>query len=245
MLSLTLLGLLLPVNESKARAPNATQPTPDLAVVAAQIIDRTNEFRREQGRPPVTAHAELESTARYFAEFMAQSDTFGHTADGASPADRAKAHGYQACAIAENIAYYYSTAGFTTPALTQQFIQGWQRSPAHRTNMLDTTVTEIGVALAQSPQTGYYYAVQLFGQPISARIQFEISNESTAIVQYASGSQTWRLAPGYIQTHQQCRPVELIFDWPGQQANTRIQPKPDGRYAIMQDRAGAFNVKPR
>lgn len=252
MLGLTLLGSTppavsaqpRPAAKSKSRPPAAAHAGLDLAAVAAQVIEQTNEFRREQGRSPVAANAELEATARRFAEFMARSNVFGHTADGASAAERAKAQGYRACAIAENIAYYYSAKGFDTPTLTRYLMQGWRNSPGHRENMLDPTMTETGVALARSPTTGYYYAVQLFGQPIRYRIQFEISNNSTAVIHYASGGRSWSLPPGYIQTHQQCKPVELVFDWPGQQEETRIQPIGGDRYAIVQNRAGQFTLKP-
>ena len=44
-------------------------------------------------------------------------------------------------------------------------VEGWERSAAHRKNMLDRDATEIGVAVAHSPRTGRYYGVQVFGRP--------------------------------------------------------------------------------
>jgi len=39
--------------------------------------------------------------------------------------------------------------------------------------MLDPDVTEIGVAIAQSEESQYFYAVQVFGRPKSLSIAFQ------------------------------------------------------------------------
>src|SRR4051794_29760615 len=78
---------------------------PDPEAVARYIVDKTNEFREQEGRPRVAVNARLSETARDFADYMARTGRYGHTADGNQPADRAARHGYEYCVIAENIAY--------------------------------------------------------------------------------------------------------------------------------------------
>src|SRR5207253_2501467 len=121
----------------------------------------------------------LADTARDFAEFMARTDRYGHEADGQQPSQRATAHGYGYCMVAENIAFQYSSAGFRSGELARRFVEGWKQSPGHRHNMLEPDATETGVAVAQSPKSGRYYAVQMFGRPQALRVAFRIANRST------------------------------------------------------------------
>src|SRR5262249_39880143 len=118
---------------------------PDLSRVAELIIQQTNAFRKEESRSKLETNEKLTETAWYCAGTLAKANRTGHPADGKGPAARAKAHGYDYCLIAENIAYQYSSAGFTTDELARQFFEGWKHSPPHRKNMLDPDVTETGV----------------------------------------------------------------------------------------------------
>lgn len=98
--------------------------TPDLAMATTLIISRTNAFRQEEGHQPVTTNPLLMATAQDFADYMARTDRYGHTADGNQPAERAKQHGYDYCIVAENIAYQYNAGGFTTAELGGGFFTG-------------------------------------------------------------------------------------------------------------------------
>src|SRR5689334_15910645 len=168
---LAVLLLACSLTPPAARAQVGPDPkNPDLDRAARQVIDQTNQFRRAEKRGDVTINAKLMATARYFADFMARTDKYGHEADGSDPAGRAKKHGYDYCLIAENIAYVFSSEGFTTEELAKQFVEGWKNSPPHRKNMLDPDVTETGVAIARSTTSGKYYAVQMFGRPKSMTI---------------------------------------------------------------------------
>ena len=147
------------------------QRRPDLARVEALVIDGTNAFRREVNLEPVGRNSVLEETAREFAAFMARTGKFDHEADGRKPAERAAAHGYRYCFIAENISYEYNSRDFRTEELARNFVQGWKESPGHRKNMLNLGATEIAVAVARASAGGppKYYAVQLIGQPRGER----------------------------------------------------------------------------
>ena len=210
-----------------------TGERPDLDEVAKLLLSQTNEFRISENRPPVTTQPELQATARYFADFMASTNKYGHAADETQAHERAKKHGYQFCIVSENIAYQFSSTGFTAEKLSKGFTEGWKKSPGHRKNMVDPDVTEIGLAVSRSEETGYYFAVQMFGRPKSATITFEVANESEVELEYRVGERKFALPPAVIRTHQSCRPSELTFRWPGSETDAEtVKPKPGQRLTI-------------
>ncbi len=246
LLTLILIGSWAPA-EAFGQAPAGG---PDLSQAVRQVIDQTNQFRQAEGRAAVTANATLAQTAQDFAGFMARTDIYGHEANGQKPAERAKAHGYQYCLIAENIAYVFRTSGFTTEELAKQFVEGWKNSPPHRKNMLEPDVTETGVAIARSPDTGIYYAVQMFGRPESLRFQFVIVNSAGVTIPYTVAGQKYELRPRYTMTHQVCRPEDVTFQWPGASEGGKsgggtqtIRPGRGERYVVTGANAGGFTVK--
>lgn len=107
-----------------------------------RVLELTNQFRAENGLPGLKLNAELNAAAQGHSEDMAKQDYFSHTGkNGSRPWDRAKAVGYEAQSMGENIA-----AGYTTP---EAVVEGWKNSPGHRANMLNSTYKELGV--------GYFY----------------------------------------------------------------------------------------
>lgn len=138
---------------------------PDLSKVPRLILRETNELRKEHGLPALAHHEKLQGAAADFARYIAQTGQLKHDAGGTTPADRARRHGYKWCYVAENLAYRYDTRGFATDDLVRKFMNGWRESAGHRRNLLAREATEIGIAVARSEKTGYYYAVQLFGRP--------------------------------------------------------------------------------
>jgi uncharacterized protein YkwD len=226
--------------------PSEPEKKPDLARVVKQIVDRTNAFRKEQGRPTVDVDEKLARAAEYFAGYMAKHDRYGHQADGQRPADRARKHGYTYCIVLENIAYEYNSAGFTTDELAKGFFGAWKHSPGHRRNMLDPDVTDTGVAVAHSDKTGYYYAVQMFGRPQDKAIEFTVANESDARVEYRVGERNFSLGPSYLRTHTLCRPARVTIRLPGEEGGKgqtkALQPQSGDRFAITHDSKG-YHVK--
>jgi uncharacterized protein YkwD len=150
------------ITASVAAAPQAK---PSLRDVESRIVQATNDFRRDEGRSRLMVNARLAAAAREFAQFMAKTGKYSHEADGQRPRERVQAHGYRYCMVAENISYQYSSLGFETEDLAARLLEGWKRSPGHRANMLDGVAVHTAVAVARSPKTGYYYAVQLFAAP--------------------------------------------------------------------------------
>lgn len=202
-------------DQISGQQPNGPKPsanavrTPSLDAVAEQIIAQTNAFRAQEGLPAVSRDPVLQQAADGFALFMAQSGKYGHEADGREPAQRVSAAGYEYCIAAENIAYQFDSRGFTTEDLAQGLTSGWENSPPHRKNMLDPDVYDTAVAVAQSPATGYYYGVQLFGRPRSKAIEFKVANRSGGEVHYLVGDQEFILPTRYLRTHVRCRPADL------------------------------------
>jgi len=212
----------------------------DLEQVARQIVDRTNAFRKDEGRRPVAVNAQLAETARSFAGYMARTDKYGHTADGHSPAERARQHDYDYCIVLENIAYQFRSTAFTTEELARGFFEGWKSSPGHRRNMLDPDVTETGVAVARSEETGYYYAVLMFGRPKSQAVEYRVANRTGADVRYRIGERTLTLQPQYTRTHIACRPDEVTFLLPDgkEQKEQKVRPKRGDRFVITKGDEG-------
>jgi uncharacterized protein YkwD len=201
-----------------------------------QIVDRTNRFRQDEKRSPLTVNDKLTATARDFAAWMAATDMYGHEADGRHPWDRAKAQGYEYCLVSENIAYAWRTGGYETEPLVTQFVEGWQKSPGHRKNMLDADVTEIGVGVARSADTGLYYGVQVFGRPKSLKIEFRIANRAGEAVKYKVGDQGYELRPRVIMTHEVCRPTDVtVF-------STTVRPANGERYAVTRAEGGELKL---
>ncbi|MBC8119691.1 MAG: CAP domain-containing protein [Burkholderiaceae bacterium] len=184
---------------------------PDVSAAAVRIIELTNALRRTHHLPDVKADPQLANAARYFADFMARTDKFAHTADGNQPAVRARKFGYDFCVVAENIAYEFSTAGFNAAELARNLVQGWENSAGHRKNMLDPYVTQTAVALSFSARTSRYYAVQMFGRPQSESIKFSVANRAGIPVEYQIDDQAFALPPLATRTHQICRRPQLRF----------------------------------
>jgi uncharacterized protein YkwD len=190
-------------------------PPPDLAKVGTAILEKTNALRKPAGAAALKANDKLQAAAQSFAAYMAKEDRYGHTADGTRPADRVAKEKYEYCLVLENIAYAFSTEGFTAEKLTDKFMTGWENSPGHKKNMLDPDATELGAAVARSEKTGHYYAVQVFGRPKADAIAFEVENTAEEAVEYTVGDQSYKLDPRVTRTHAVCRPPTVTFRWPG------------------------------
>jgi len=209
-----------------------TPSAPDLGEVTRSVVDQTNQFRGSQGLGPTTLNPQLNASAREFAAFMARTDQYGHEADGREPAQRAQAHGYDYCLVSENIAYEFNSEGFGTQELAQGLVEGWKNSPGHRRNMLDSAATETGVAIARSPKTGRYYAVQMFGRPKALRIRFRVANRSRQAVSYEMAGRSYQLPPNVTRTHELCRVEALTMRLPGEPRATTFKPNNGERYLV-------------
>lgn len=188
---------------------------PDVPQVEIAIVELTNAFRREMRLGEVRIDPTLSKAARSYAEFLARTGSFSHTADGREPAARAEAAGYQFCQIAENLALNLDSRGFESRALAGLAMEGWKNSAGHRKNLLAPYVVEIGVGVVRAPASDpKFISVQLFGRPKSLTYHFKIANVSSSTVGYAFDGETHELKPRYSVTHSACLPSELTFSAP-------------------------------
>lgn len=127
------------------------------------VVELTNEQRREHGCDDVTWDAELAVPAQEHSQDMADNDFMGHIgSDGRDPGQRVADSDYPGRYRAENVA-----AGYETP---RDVVEGWMNSDGHRANILNCELRDIGVGYAHSPDTEYgTYWTQNFGVQLSRR----------------------------------------------------------------------------
>lgn len=214
---------------------------PQLNEVNQAIIKQTNTFRKSHELQTLEPDSTLQQTAQSFAEYMARTGRYGHEADDRTAKARAEEQGYEICFIAENIAMQFKENGFSTGALTKAFVQGWKNSPGHRANMLRPEVTQTGVAVAQSAETGAYFAVQLFGRPQSQAIVFEVANQVGEAVRYKLGEQTFDLEPRLIRRHMMCSEQKLVV-MQGEESLAETTPQ-QGRRLVITAASDSFEAE--
>jgi hypothetical protein len=215
---------------------------PDLPQTEIAIVEMTNAFRKEQKLGALKPNAALTAAARAFADYLGKSGKFAHEADGRQPAQRAEAHGYRYCTVAENLALNLDSRGFETKDLARKAVEGWKASPGHRANMLRPYVTEIGVAVVRAPDRDpKFISVQLFGRPDSLKVTFRIENRAGAEVRYKLGEEAASLPPRTIATYTRCEPDKLIFEKAGPAAQAH-EPREGDRYVVRAGTGGAIAV---
>ncbi len=135
-----------------------TIPT-NTAVTAMEneVIRLTNLERSKKGLPALKANWQLSRCARYKSQDMINKNYFAHQSPTfGSPFDMIESFGISMAAGGENIAMGQRTA--------QEVVTAWMNSPGHRSNILSTAYTEIGVGLAKS-SNGTCYWTQMFIRP--------------------------------------------------------------------------------
>jgi uncharacterized protein YkwD len=183
---------------------------PDLPKTEVAIIEMTNAFRAEQKLGAVKPNAALSRAAKSYAQFLAKSGLFSHTADNRQHADRTKEAGYKHCIVAENLAMNQDSRGFATGALAQQAVTGWKNSPPHRAAMLHPHFTDIGVGIVKAADAApKYLSVQLFGRPESLTYSFQVKNLAGQTVSYELAKDAIDLPKNTVMKHTICTPETL------------------------------------
>jgi uncharacterized protein YkwD len=129
-------------------------PAAPAAVDAGVAVRLVSGFRAESGLGSVTIDARLMRAAQSQALLMAQRDRMGHKVGGSLPR-RVSTEGYEWGAVAENLGRGYDSL--------EAAFAGWQASAGHRRNLLNSRVTQVGVAAARAPGSKYglYWALIL------------------------------------------------------------------------------------
>jgi uncharacterized protein YkwD len=133
-------------------APQAVA-SPDLN----QVIVLTNNARQAAGCPNLTWNPQLATAAQRHADDMAAYNYFSHIGrDGSRFTTRIINAGYRYRLAAENIA-----AGQQSP---EEVVNTWLNSPAHRANILNCRLREIGIGFGHNGGSTFgTYWVQNFG----------------------------------------------------------------------------------
>ncbi len=132
------------------------------AVASGELVKLTNEYRRESGTSLLVENSQLTMAAEAKARDMAERSYFSHqTPEGEDPWVFLDRVGYAYTIAGENLAVNFNKSNAVTTA--------WMDSPTHRTNILNSKFTEIGVGTAQGIYKGHTatFVVQLFAQPVS------------------------------------------------------------------------------
>lgn len=130
------------------------------AVLPAVVVQLTNEERSDLNASPLKRNATLDTAARLKAEHMAKNQYFAHYApDGTTPWYWFDQAGYTYAHAGENLAIHFTDS--------DEVVEAWMNSPAHRDNIVSGKFTEIGVGTAKGVYNGSktVYVVQLFGAP--------------------------------------------------------------------------------
>ena len=224
-------------------------PALDLPKVELHIVEMTNQVRRAQNLATLQINGMLAKAARAYAERLARSGQFSHTADGRNPGKRAESAGYKPCAIAENIAMDRSSQGFDSGQLAMQAVAGWMNSAPHRANILMASATEIGVGVARSSDAvPKFISVELFGRPVSDGVKFEVVNASAASVAYAFEGRTHALKPQMTITQSTCGAGEITFSKPASFFSSaseiaRVRAENGKRYILKNSVNGAISIE--
>lgn len=129
----------------------------DVKTQESEVIRLVNVERAKKGLPALKANWELSRVARTKSQDMINKNYFSHTSPTyGSPFRMMETFGIKFSSAGENIAY-----GQRTPAAV---MTAWMNSPGHRSNILSTSFSQIGVGLAKS-SNGTLYWTQMFIRP--------------------------------------------------------------------------------
>ncbi len=142
--------------EEDAPAPQGggNLQTAEVGQVVEEVVRLTNEQRRENGLPELQMDMQLNDVAQAKSVDMADNDYFSHNSPTyGSPFDMLKQFNIQYTVAAENIAAGQQTA--------QEVVEKWMNSEGHRKNILNESVTHIGVGMENSGSMNPYWT-QIF-----------------------------------------------------------------------------------
>jgi len=140
---------------SGGSTPSGPPDAPEGASTSeAQVLAIVNDERTDAGCGPVRSDAALRDLARAHSADMKARGYFDHnTPEGVTPWTRAERAGVTGLG-AENIARGQKSA--------ESVMRAWMNSPGHRANILDCTLTRLGVGVEEGDQGPWW--TQEFGR---------------------------------------------------------------------------------
>jgi uncharacterized protein YkwD len=121
--------------------------------VKAGLVDWINATRRDAGLGALSPSGKLDKAAAAHACDMAERGFFGHEGpSGPSFQRRLKKTGYGFSAAVENIAKSQTTSADKAAGI-------WAKSPPHMANILNPSISEVGLAVVTDGSQTYYVFV--------------------------------------------------------------------------------------
>jgi uncharacterized protein YkwD len=119
--------------------------------VGQRVVELFNQLRAENGVAPLTVDGRLVQAAQRHSRDMARGRFLEHDgSDGSTTMSRLEDAGYHWRTVSENIA-----AGQATP---DSVVVSWMRSPPHRANILDASMTHVGIGyVLTDDKYGHYW----------------------------------------------------------------------------------------
>ena len=130
--------------------------------VCQEIIDLTNDLRRERGLPTFATNDKLMEAAQVRAEEMAATSTYSHTRPNGEKYYTITNCPYTAENIHRIATRYLTQHGV---GLAEAAVDGWANSETHLRNILNDRLSSIGVGIAKGVNASgeeSWYCVQMF-----------------------------------------------------------------------------------
>ncbi len=123
----------------------------DCSMWGYDVLRLVNQIRSDNGLAPLVWNCNLAYAAKQHCDDMARRGYFSHmTPEGLSPFDRIDRLKIDYSMAAENLA-----AGQPDP---QSVVKAWMDSEAHRVNILNPELNEMGAAFSRGGEYGIYWA---------------------------------------------------------------------------------------
>jgi uncharacterized protein YkwD len=141
-------------SEDNAPEIAETRPSNVVRLDPGEIRERISAYRTAHGLTAVTIDPALMALAQSQANTMARADHLSHEIGGSLDRRLNAAHHAKGYAV-ENVSAGYANADAA--------LGGWQRSPGHNANLLDTKMRRMGIAAADAPGTRFktYWALMM------------------------------------------------------------------------------------
>lgn len=140
---------------SESPAPSIVdRPSVVVRLDPSEVQQRISAYRRAHDLSPVIIDPGLMALAQAQADAMARANHLSHEIEGPLARRLDAAHRPKGYAV-ENVSAGYASADAA--------VAGWQRSPGHNLNLLDTKMRRMGIAAADAPGTRYktYWALMM------------------------------------------------------------------------------------
>jgi len=136
-------------------------PPPEALDINIALAD-LNAYRTENGLSPLVLRESLNRASQLHAEDMARVEEASHDgSDGSTSGDRIQRQGYYFSLSGENVA--------SGQRSWEAVFDAWKKSPGHNANLLQTDVTEFGIAVKYDPNSHYQtYWAMIVASPLDA-----------------------------------------------------------------------------